>query len=172
MRKLSPILAAVLIVISWSVSDACNKSEALFKIERSKNENVVQYDACILSDGDLLGSDPVSVYWILKNGQREDLSGIERLLVYGIRIGKKIEKDKVEISLVALADRKVIVEKNDGKYRVVVSINGEKSVLEKVYIKSKEELIGPPKVLYIDIFGRTLADDTPVQERIVPKARS
>jgi Domain of unknown function (DUF4833) len=169
MKNLSLILGAFLIAISWSVSDACIKSDPLFRIERSKNENVVQYDACIISDGDLSDSDPVSVYWILEKGQREDLSGIEKLFVYGIKFGKKLEKDKVEISLVALGNRKGVVEKNDGKYRVVVSINGKESILEKIYVKSEEELIGPPEVLYIDLFGRTLAADTPVRERIVPK---
>ena len=158
-----------MIAMSWSVSNACNESDPLFKIERSKNENIVQYDACILSNGDLSDSDPVTIYWILKNGHRENLSGIEKIFVYGIKFGTRSEKDKVEIFLVALADRKGIVEKNDGKYRIVVSINGKESTLEKIYVKSEEEPIGPPEVLYIDLFGRTIAANTPVQERIVPK---
>lgn len=169
MKILILTLGVFLLVASWSVSDACNKADALFKIERSKNRNVVQYDACLLEDGALSDSDPVSVYWILEDGHREDLNSLEKNLAYGIKLEKRIGKDKVQISLAALGDRKLTLEKKGGKYRVVVSINGKESVLDKVFVKSEEHLVGPPKVLYVDVFGRTLAAHTPARERIVPK---
>ena len=82
---------------------------------------------------------------------------------------KRIERDKVQLALAALADRKIILEKKDGKYMAVVPINGKESVLDKVFVKSEESLVGPPKVLYVDLFGRTVEVNTPVQERIIPK---
>ncbi len=169
MKSLILGLSVLLILLSWSTSDACNGTDALFKIARSKNGNVVQYDACLLSDGGLSNSDPVSVYWILENGQREALTSIEKNYAYGVKLGKKIGKDKVEIFIAALADREVIVEKKDGKYKVVVSINGNESILENIFVESEDRWFGPPKVLYIDVFGRTLAANTSVKERIVPK---
>jgi hypothetical protein len=54
-------------------------------------------------------------------------------------------------------------------FKAMVSINGMESVLEKIYIKSEEKRNGLPKVLYIDLFGRTKETGLPVRERIVPK---
>ncbi len=169
MKSLILILAAAFILVSWSISNACDGTDGLFKIERSKNGNVVQYDACLLKDGALSDSDPVSVYWILENGKREDLNTMEKTYAYGVKSERKIGKDKTEISLAALSDRKIIVGKNGGKYRVTISINGKESILEKMFVKSEERLVGPPKVLYVDIIGRTLAANTPVRERIIPR---
>ena len=56
----------------------------------------------------------------------------------------------------------------DGFYKAIVSIAGEPSVLEKVWIDSKERLTGLPKVFYVELFGRTTQANLPVRERIIP----
>ncbi len=171
MKRVILFIFAVLgIFLSWSVSGACDRSDSLFKIERNKNRNVVQYDACLLSDGNLSDSDPISAYWILENGQRENLNTIEKSLAYGIKLKKKLGKDRVEVCIAALSDRGITVEKKDGKYRVIASINGKESVLEKIYVQAEESKIGRPKVLYVELFGKNLSDNSPVRERITPKA--
>ena len=52
----------------------------LFIIERSKNANVVHYDARLTADGKLDPKEPVIAYWVLLagNGRREKLSWIEK----------------------------------------------------------------------------------------------
>ncbi len=169
MKTLILTLGIFLMIASWTVSDACNKAGPLFKIERSKNGNIVQYDACLQENGLLADSDPVSAYWILEDGRREDLNMLEKKTAYGLKLEKRLEKDKVQISLAAIEDRKLIVEKKDGKYRVVTSINGKESILEKVFVKSEEHAVGPPKVLYVDLFGRSLSGNISVREHLVPK---
>jgi hypothetical protein len=57
----------------------------------------------------------------------------------------------------------------EGSFRAIIAINGKPSVLEKVYVESKERLVGLPRVLYIILFGRTKETGLPVNERIVPK---
>jgi hypothetical protein len=54
-------------------------------------------------------------------------------------------------------------------FKAMVSINGMESILEKIYIKSEDKLTGLPKVLYIDLFGRTKQTGLPIRERIAPK---
>ena len=44
---------------------AAGTNQSLFVIERSKNANVVQYDARLTADGVLDPKEPVKVYWIL-----------------------------------------------------------------------------------------------------------
>jgi hypothetical protein len=120
-----------------------------------------------LDNSDLPDSNPVIVYWVLENGQKEELSAVQRKYVYGIESQEKLEKNRFSIFLAALKDRKIVVEKIDGFYKAIIFISGKPSVLEKVFVESKERLNGLPRVLYIDLIGRTKQTNLPIRERII-----
>jgi len=105
----------------------------------------------------------------LENGGEEELTLIERKYAYGIDSQEKLEQNKFRVLLVVLKDREIIVEKINGSFRAVVFIDGNQCILEKVYIESEERLMRLPKVLYIDLFGRTKGKGFPMRERIIPK---
>ena len=154
----------------WSTfAVSSDKTDHLFFIERSKNRNLVQYDVRLTENDDILDSNPVAVYWILPNGRQRDLNLIQSRFAYGIDSYEKLEKNKFKLVLVALKDRAIIVEKIEGSFRAILAINGKTSVLERVYVESREKPVGPPRVLYIDLFGRTKETGLPINERIVPK---
>ena len=164
------LLAVILSLVSWTAfAVSLNKSNHLFFIERSKNKNYVQYDARLTKNNDLRASNPVTAYWVLENGGQEKLTLIQRKYAYGIHSQEKLQQNKFRVLTVVLKDREIIVEKINGFFRAVVFINGKQSILEKVYVESKEGLIGLPKVLYIDLFGRTKGKGFPMRERIIPK---
>ncbi len=146
-----------------------SKTNHLFIVERSKNKNLVQYDVRLTENDDILDSNPVSVYWVLENGRQRDLNLIQRRFAYGIDSCEKLDKNKFRVVLVALKDREVIIEKMDGSFRAIIVINDKPSVLERVYVESRERAIGLPRVIYVDLFGRTKETGLPVNERIVPK---
>ena len=145
------------------------KVDHLFCIERSKNKNLVQYDIRLTENSDLPNQRPINVYWILENGRREELSPIEREYAYGIARQEKLDKDKFKVIVAGLKGLEIIVEKMDDSFSATVSINGRASILEKVYIRSEEKLTGLPRVLYIDLFGRTREMGLPIKERIAPR---
>jgi hypothetical protein len=170
--KLGVILWGVIVAAFWGGSltaAACSKTEPFFTIERNKNGNVVHYDACVAASNNVLSSEPVAVYRVLENGEKEELNVLERKYAYGIESQKDLGNGNAEIVLPALKDRRMTIEKIDGAYRVLASIDGKESVLERVYVQSKDRFWGLPKVVYIDILGRSLQDNSPVEERIVPK---
>jgi hypothetical protein len=136
----------------------------LFFIERSKNANLVQYDIRLRENTDLPES--ISVYWILENGKREELNRIEREYAYGILRQERFDKDRFKLVVAGLKGLEIIVERMNDSFKATVSINGRESILEKVYIKSEEKLTGLPKILYIDLFGRTKQMGLPIKERI------
>jgi hypothetical protein len=138
----------------------------LFFIERSKNGNLVQYDIRLTEDNDLSDSSPINVYWILENGRREELNSIEREYAYGILRQEKLDKDKFKLVVAGLKGLEIIIERMNDSFQATVSIDGKESILQKIYIKSEERLTGLPKVLYIDLFGRTKGMGLPVKERI------
>ena len=171
MKTLTVILWAVILsFVSWSpFALSWNKFDHLFFIERSKNKNYVQYDVRLTKNNDLPASSPVTAYWVLENGKNQELTLLERQYAYGIDSQEELEQNKFRVFLVALKDREVIVEKMNGSFGAVVSINGKQSILERVYIESQERWTGLPKVLYIDLFGWTKGRGFPIRERIIPK---
>ncbi len=144
-----------------------HKTEHLFSVERSKNKNVVQYDASLTQNSDLPDARPVAVYWILENGSREDLDPIEKI-VYGIASQVRIAKNKFKLILTALKHREIVIDKINGSFKAMVSINGKESILEKVYVKTEEKGMSRPNVLYFDLIGKSVQTNLPVKERITP----
>jgi hypothetical protein len=160
----------ILSFVSWSAFALfSSKNDHLFFIERSKNKNLVQYDVRLTENNNILDSDPVSVYWVLENGTQRDLNLIQRKFAYGIDSYEKLQNDKLRVFFVALKEREVIVEKTEGSFRAITAINGKPSVLERVYVESREGWTGLPRVLYVDLFGRNKETGLPINERIVPK---
>jgi hypothetical protein len=163
---IATLAVIVLLPVCSVVATSWNNTDHLFFIEGNKNKNVVQYDVQLMENNDLCEPSPVVVYWVLENGRQEKLNLIQRKYAYGIDSQDKLEKNKFRILLVALKDREIIVERIDGFYKAAVFIGGKHSILEKVYVKSKEGLIGVPKVLYIDLFGWDIRTNLPIKERI------
>jgi hypothetical protein len=147
----------------------CSKSDSLFRIERSKNKNIVQYDACLLQNKNISESDPIHAYWVLANGQKEELSILESKQAYGIESKEKLGENKFRIVLAALKDRSLIVQKMKEGSKALTQISGELSILERVYVQSEEQTVGLPKVQHVDLFGRSLRTNKPVKERIIPR---
>jgi hypothetical protein len=169
--KKAILVSSLILAMGWSsiALAECPQAYPLFKIERSKNKHIVQYDICVAENGDIPGPKPVKVYWILENGERHDLNFIQAMLAYGIDSQERLEENKYRIAVVALKDRKIVVEKSPSGYRAVVLISGEESILEKAFVMSQERMLGLPKVLYVDLFGRNLRTDVSVKERIIPQ---
>jgi len=169
----SSFIVLLLIIVSlfprsiFAVSE--EKVSHLFFIERSKNKNLVQYDIRLTEDRDFPDPSPIRVYWILENGRREELNTIEREYAYGIAHQEKLDKDKFKVILAGLKGLEIIVERMNDSFKAMVSIDGRESVLERIYIKSEEKLTGLPRIVYIDLFGRTKEMGLPIKERIDPK---
>ncbi len=165
------ILMSILLISSLAFSSipavSFDKTGHLFFVERSKNRNLVQYDVRLTENDDILDSNPVAVYWILENGRQRDLNLIQKRYAYGIESYEKLERNKFRVVLVAIKDRKIIVEKAESSFRAIIPINGTPSILERVYVESRERLIGLPRVLYIDLFGRVKETGRPLNERII-----
>jgi hypothetical protein len=172
MKLIVVILVSVIfsLVAGPILAAPANNAGHLFFIERSLNKNIVQYDVSLTEKRDLPDSNPMTVYWVLENGSREELTPIQRF-AYGIASQVKLAKDKVKVLLVALKGREILVEKIKGSFKAMLPINGKESILEKVYVKTDEKSAGIPKVLYIDLFARATQTNVRVCERIVPGQR-
>jgi len=169
MRK----LVIVLLVVGASLfpqlisAASADTTGHLFFIERNKNKNLVQYDVRLTENRELPDSRPVNAYWVLENGRHEELNSIEKKYAYGIVRQEKLAKDRFKIILAAFKGLEIFIERLSDSYKAVVSINGRESILQNIYITS-DETRTPPRVLYVDLFGRSKATGRPIKERITP----
>jgi len=94
---------------------------------------------------------------------------IEKKYAYGIVRQEKLDKDKLKVVLAAFKGWEIIVERINNSFKAIISINGIESILQKIYIKSEETTAAVPRVLYVELFGRTKETGLPIKERIFPK---
>jgi hypothetical protein len=144
----------------------------LFYLQRSKNTNTVMYEAKVDQTGKLMPDTPISAYWLdyeLGENIKSDLSYMERTAVYGVDSEElKDGKGSYVMRLKAFKDRAVTVAKNQlGKYEGLMTINGRKAILKRIYIEAKEGLF-TPSVVHVDLFGIDPVTGESVFERIIP----
>jgi Domain of unknown function (DUF4833) len=146
------------------------KTSPLFIIERSKNANVVHYDARLTADGNLDPEEPVIAYWVrlAENGRREELSWIEKKKAYGFTIKPDPSASGYKMSLVAVPGPQITVKKEKDTVRAEAVIDGRPTILEKMYINASGGLTGP-NVHYIEVYGKDLQTGEERREKMVPK---
>ena len=145
--------------------------QSLFVIERSKNANIVQYDARLTADGLLDPDQPVEVYWLLRaeDGRREELSKIGRI-GYGFSIKREPAGKSWAMTLAAYRKRKIIVRQAGAAVTAEILIDGRPAILEKLYISSTEGR-RLPRVNYVELYGKDLQTGEKRYEKLIPGAR-
>lgn len=126
----------------------------LFRIERSKNANVVLYEAKRGSATVLDEDEPVTASWLLlaSTGKRERLNFFERLFAYGFDVRLAPSADSAALTLKALKARPLRVTSRGSCLAAFGTIDGADAVLQRIYVMTDEH--GPaPAVKYIELYG-------------------
>jgi hypothetical protein len=139
--------------------------EHLFVIARSKNANVVVYDAKVESGR--LAEQPVSAYWLLDGdpARREELTTFEFNRAYGFTLSPGQEPDTYTFAFKAGRGRHATVRIQGGCPVMLVTIQGHLAVLKRIYVKSKEGGV-MPKVESIELFGEDATTGQPLHEKV------
>lgn len=153
-----------------NLAPARKTTQPLFIIERSKNANVVHYDARLTADGELDPNEPVIAYWILlaEDGRREELNWIEKKKAYGFHIKSDPSANGYKMTVAAVPEGQITVSRDGDAVRAELVIDGRPAVLEKIYIHAADGLLGP-KVSYIELHGKDLKTEEKRYQKIVPK---
>ena len=143
--------------------------EHLFVIARSKNANLVVYDAKRGPDGALAASEPVVIHWLLNGdkSKREKLSWIQRERAYGIDVSPGASHGTYAVAFKASKKRKLTLRVLNGCPVITTSIGGKDGILRKLFVQSKEGT-ALPKVEYVEFFGEDPAGGAPLYEKYVP----
>jgi len=124
----------ILVVMAVLASGFTNPDEAknlagdynLFKIDRSRDPDIVVYDVRLDSQGMLDTSSPISVYWkkFSEDSIFEPLTGIQKKFAYGIKF-KNITDHSADFEFVSSLDRIFeLRESGDDHYKVYTYSEG------------------------------------------------
>ena len=146
---------------------AQKKTQPLFIIERSKNANVVHYDAQLTAGGEIDPNKPVIAYWIMlaTDGHREELNWIEKKKAYGFSVKPDTSVNGYKMTMVSVPNHQITIRKVGDAVRAELLIDGRPSIFEKMYINASDRLIGP-KVHYIELYGKDLKTGEKRHEKI------
>ena len=161
------LLSSVLVLAALQVRPAAGVCpERLFAIERSKNANIVVYDAH-LRGGAYDAHEPVSAYWLMKaeKGQRQELNLIEKMQAYGFAV--ETESSGMRLTMKALTGRPARLVLAKGCPRAIMTIAGRDAYVGRVYIKTREGK--DSDVEFIELSGRAVKSGRAVRERFSPK---
>jgi len=164
---LSAFLLTSLGEASISLANPC--PEHLFVIDRSKNANIVVYDANRGPAGKLAAAKPVVAYWLLngEKGKREELNAVEWQRAYGFDVKPGDEPGTFAIVFKADRKRRLTIRTLNDCPVIVGPIDGHDAILHRVFVQSNESFI-PPKVEYVEFFGEDVETSTPLRERSIP----
>jgi hypothetical protein len=154
------VLGLIVIILSpMPVLAAEPVRDPLFRIERNKNANIVQYDAQVESDGTLHSKEPVVGYWVrlAEQGQIKQLTWSQKTFAYGFTTKLNKSRDRARMKMAADIGRGITINRRGADYVAVVDINGEPSYLEKIYIHATGTGIST-KIDYIEIHGNALSN--------------
>ncbi|MCX5778689.1 MAG: DUF4833 domain-containing protein [Elusimicrobia bacterium] len=164
MHKISMMTFLIILLLS---SGVCAVTPCqLFVIERSKNANLVIYEAQLDDAGTILPTTPVVAYWKLNatTGGKEALGMLDKK-AYGFSVNK--EGDIYRMVLAPVKKRPILLVNDGNTVRAQMVIGEQQSWLSKVYVKAKEGAF-LPTVQYFELFGTAVAGGQTTYEKIVP----
>ncbi len=142
----------------------------LFKIDRSRDPDVVMYDVN-LDDQDALNTEmPIRTYWKknTQDGQFEFLTGIQKKLGYGLKF-HDVTKNKADFQFVSNIDRTFELRRsNDDHYRVFTISQGITVEVKSLYIYFKDDSFWFPGISKIELHGIDTATRNVVIDIIIP----
>jgi hypothetical protein len=169
MRKISVLLILALAVAPLLTQAETPTQQHLFKIERSKNANIIQYDAQVAPDGKLLKKEPVVGYWIrlAEQGQVQELSWVQRTFAFGFSAKLDRNRERAEMDMAADFGRPIIVIRNGDVYRATAPIDDSLSYLEKIYIQASGKGMSVT-VEYVELYGEDMKTGEARYQKFTP----
>jgi hypothetical protein len=169
MIRIVSFLLSTLICVPMCLHAEAPGRQALFKIERNKNANIVQYDAQIGADGKLLQKEPVVGYWVrlADKGQTQELSWTQKTFAYGFSAKYDRSTDSVKLDMKADIGGIITVRREGDGYRALIRIDGAESYLEKIFIHATGKGMSTT-VDYIELYGDDAGTGDKRYEKVVP----
>lgn len=100
---------------------------------------------------------------------RDELNWIEKKVAYGAsghRHGNT--GDEYELKLVAVPSLKTVMKYHGNRLRLTGTLAGRECFITRVYVMAKENMIGLPTVVFVNIHGIDVETGEEIVEKISP----
>jgi hypothetical protein len=153
------------VLATWLGTGPYPCATELFRVTRSTNANVVAYELRRTPSGAVDEGDPVHPVWIMlaEDGRREELSGLERALAYGVEV---VPATGLQVVLRARPDLPIRIEGTSGCPAARTRIAGREATLRVVAVEVRGGLL--PAVEHVDLHGIDAETGAGIRERLVP----
>jgi phosphatidylglycerophosphate synthase len=142
---------------------------SLFYLQRTPNINTI---ICELNErnGKLDKEDPVHVFWIRYNEQKQhqELSFLQRHFAYGIK-SKPLGNDRYELHFISYKKLLFYLIKSptDNKHHIYANITGKQAILNKIFIKiNPGGSFWSPNIEYLELKGTDPDNGKELMQRI------
>jgi len=141
----------------------------LFYLQRTHNINTIVCELNLTRTGQPDSENPVHVFWIryTEHGQRAELSFIQRVFAYGIKV-KSLSENKFELHFVSYKKFPLYLMKSDSdnKYHVYANIARRQAIVNRIFIKINGGSFWSPNVEYIEVKGIDPNSGKEIMERM------
>ncbi|HTQ64516.1 MAG TPA: DUF4833 domain-containing protein [Puia sp.] len=141
----------------------------LFYLQRTHNINTIICELNLNPKGIPDEDNPVHVFWIryTEQGQRAELSFIQRVFAYGVK-AKPIGNNNFELYFVSYKKYPMYLMKSasDHQYHVFATISKKRAILNRIFIKTNGGSFWSPNVEYIEVRGTDPDFGTELVERM------
>lgn len=142
----------------------------LFKIDRSRDADIICYDVVLDNYGKLDKESPVSIYWLRKTKDfvHEPLTMIQNRFSYGIRYYETSEHHAI-FRFVSFNDRDFKLERSlDGQYGVFTRLGDRLVKVERIYVQFGGGPYLTPVISEVILYGRDPESGILMTENIRP----
>ena len=141
----------------------------LFKIDRSRDLDVIMYDVNLNNKGELDKSRPINIYWIknTEKGHIESLTGIQKKFGYGLKF-ISITDNMADFQFVSYFDRVFKLRKTDNnQFRVYAISNNKKVEVQRLFVQFEDNSFWFPSISKIELYGIDVDNGNTVFESII-----
>ena len=170
------VLAALLLLLANQALAAADdfpvprEPNQVFFVQRSINSNTIVYTARVNDGGELDPKQPVEVFWRRFNddGERKDLSNLERSVAFGVRADPVPGKPgRFMMRVVSYPRRAALLHMVDGAPRLEGKVAGQPCRLDHAFL-AVDDSGSVPSVTRVDLYGYSLATGALVKESFIP----
>ena len=144
------------------------KTQLLFKIERSKDANQIFYTVNTDEAGNL-DYNPITIFWIKKTKKNriEPLTWIQKKYAYGLKYLQCDNKCAL-FQFVSYDKANFILKKTDQEYKVYTKMNDRVLEVERIYVHIDGGTFWVPNITQVELFAQDLKTGEAVVESIQP----
>lgn len=149
LKKLVFLCGVVLLLSSFSGNE---KKEILFKIERSKDKNILIYEVNTLANGKINTLSPININWKRPTGTTESLTWIQNQYAYGIRVVQNTQ-NIIKFKFVSYDKKELTILERKHGYSVIVNDGIITMEVNRIYVHFNGGSFWYPSIPQVDIKG-------------------